>query len=114
MASGFKSGAPPGRIWAIKNGYEIRYYTTPETIAQAIVDGYVNNGGVVVCYRLDENPNIAQLQQETPTDPAPPQPRLSGSWPPTAADQVLSTAYDKELKKWRKRQRARLVEEVTS
>jgi len=39
MASGMKNSMP-NEIFVIFNGYEYRTYTTPETLAQALADGY--------------------------------------------------------------------------
>lgn len=42
MASSLKAGMPK-EIFVIFNGYEVRYYTTPETFAQAVSDGYAHH-----------------------------------------------------------------------
>lgn len=60
MASGFKEGPPPGHLYVIKNHYEIRYYTTPESYAQALVEGYQ---GELAVYRRCETPPDAEIQK---------------------------------------------------
>lgn len=122
MASGFKDGPAPGRIWVLKNEYEIRYYTTPETLAQAVVDGY---DGEVVCYRLDENPTVeTEVRQALRIDPADREPRfpkLSVPMHPyygyqnmTAADEKLIEKHKRDVAAWRKRRRAAVIEVLTS
>lgn len=44
MASGWKEGPAPDRIYVIKDRFEIRYFTSPETFATAIAKDYAPGG----------------------------------------------------------------------
>jgi predicted patatin/cPLA2 family phospholipase len=116
VASGYKDGPPPAHLYVIKNSYEIRYYTTPETYAQAIADGY---DGELAVYRRCETPPNAQVDQIMADNPMPtldtgsslnPQQMMfSGIGKPTPAQQAAYKQYEKDIKARRKRVKSLLL-----
>jgi hypothetical protein len=66
MASGYKDGPPPSHLYVIKNDYEIRYYTTPETYAQALVEGYQGELAVYRRCGAGSTPTCSSTSQSVP------------------------------------------------
>lgn len=116
MASGYKDGPPPDRLYILKNSYEIRYYTTPETFAQAIVEGYTHGGAELAVYRRCETPPGETIAEILAANPQPDfntgstlntqQFMFSGISKPTPQQQAEYKQYEKDCKAWRKRVKA--------
>lgn len=116
MASGYKDGPPPSHLYVIKSSYDIRYYTTPETYAQALADGYQ---GELAVYRRCETPPSADVDAILADNPMPtldtgsslnPQQMMySGISRPTPAQQAAYKQYEKDIKARRKRVKAALL-----
>ena len=123
MASGLKEGPPPDRLYVIKNGYEIRYYTTPETFAQAIVDGYtwvpagMPKPELAVYARCGDSPPAPQVDDILQAHPQPPPPNTQpltlqqqiALLPPTPAQKAAYDQYNKDMKAWRKKIKTLLI-----
>ena len=103
MASGYKDGPPPSHLYVIKNDYEIRYYTTPETYAQALAEGYQ---GELAVYRRCETPPSADVDAILEAHPMPSTASmmqrqnvltLSGIVRPTPEQQAAYKEYEKQV-----------------
>lgn len=118
MASGYKDGQPPPRLYVIKSDWEIRYYTTPQTFAQAVVDGYADIGSTVLAvYELREGNPKLKVQQVMQANPAPPYtyPVVAGRGPldpPTPEQRAYHAEYNAATKAWRKKVKALLVKAI--
>lgn len=128
MANAATPGPAPNRLYVLKNDYEIRYYTTPETFAQGILD-YGSDPRLpmepVVYARVQEAPILEDLQAIVAAEPAPQTPNLFPGMSPqaifaqhvsltplTPQQKAQADAYEKQVKKWRKVVRTKLLEVV--
>lgn len=109
MASGAKSEMPEF-VFVIFSGYEVRYYTTPETLAQAITDGYAMGAGAQVqCFVPIElaDDSAAQklalvVKRKPPAQPQPPHSFNLTQWPAGGLTPQQQKENEAHFRKWKR------------